>query len=1105
MKEFNILDPSLNILGPHLIEASAGTGKTFAIEHLFTRLLIESSLNIEQILVVTFTKAATKELKQRIRANLERGLEALRKQGPFGTLPYLEKAMSSPSAIRRLEDALIDFDKAKIFTIHGFCFRMLKSFAFEAHADMDLKDPEEENYQENAREIVLDFLRTKLTPVSYSPRQIHNVLKNHRNDPHFLSDRIIQLIQKKKAIEAFPTYQETYALFLKALNAASSAVKDFTPAFEKFSMHFKGLTSEKMQAQIRMFNALFEKAHCTEEEFEALLKEEEICLEKLEPTNLKAKAVMPHCALLETLQTTLLPPLLLARDSQKHFLRMAKDCALLFEKETQKKSLFSPDDLLVKMQACLSNSYFLAAVRKAFRAVIVDEFQDTDPIQWEIFEKLFLEKKSLLEAFYVVGDPKQSIYRFRGADVYTYLKAAEHLGKEGTFCLDTNYRSDPAFIQTLNAFFSKYVHSQWLLLPSLTRALEYREVKHKPEAENHPFQDGKGAFHFFMTELSSNKREKNWPPLYAEEESLFPFIANEVALLHEKEGLSLCKIAVLVKDRYQAERLATFLKKYNIASQVKKGENLLESCAFSSLKNLIDALLDIHSLSKLKIVLAGPFFGLDHQALKEGLENPHVQKAKILFCKLSDLFRKKGFSHFIQEFLQTLFAGKTIYEKITSFDRGSFYQDLRQLIELILEKEGKSQSALEDLSLYFEELKKRHFEDKTLLSKTPFSEEQIQIMTIHMSKGLEFDVVFALGLANRHTKLEDFIDIGDKIVELDPAHPPCHLYLQEQEAEKLRQLYVALTRAKKRVYIPLIFDAENKEIPIGSSSPIELFCKHLTAEYSLKGFKVFLTELKASLSIGYTEIREGMFSLTALRDPVEEVLLTPTPSSLANTPCFVHSFTSLSQKDFVGASFGGQESVLTNKTLFNLPTGKETGIILHAIFEKVFFYKLHYPYDRENVSSLIQKLVAKTHLEGWEDLLLTMVEQALHLPLNNAFSLVTIPPSQILQEMEFVYPYGKDLLKGAADLIFQKDGLYYLLDWKSNFLGSREADYGEDNLVKEMKEKEYFLQAEIYTAALKRYVKLFDNRPFKECFGGTFYLFLRGLKVYFFKDVGDVP
>ncbi len=223
----------------------------------------------------------------------------------------------------------------------------------------------------------------------------------------------------------------------------------------------------------------------------------------------------------------------------------------------------------------------------------------------------------------------------------------------------------------------------------------------------------------------------------------------------------------------------------------------------------------------------------------------------------------------------------------------------------------------------------------------------------------------------------------------------------------------------------------------------------------------------------------------------------PSPISFSTPPHPLFSFSSLTKKqDRVSEPLALPDS----HTPHGLPLGAETGVILHHIFEQIFARHLFEPLDAEAIASLIEADVHATPLDGWQEVIFEMVKETLHLPLpskESPFSLVDLKRDEVLQEIEFVYPSGEGYIKGFIDLAFEREGKYYILDWKSNFLGPEDASYSQEKMEQCMKEHDYFLQASIYAEGLKLYLAHFDSRPFPECFGGAFYLFLRGRQAYF--------
>ena len=302
------------------------------------------------------------------------------------------------------------------------------------------------------------------------------------------------------------------------------------------------------------------------QDLDALLRLRPFFLQYTAPGNRKVKGgPLPR---LEELHARLFPLLEEASHPKKLQQRLARD----FEEYRRENEAISPDDLLLRVQEALKTPAFLAQVQKRYRAVVIDEFQDTDPVQWEIFDTLF--GSADLAAFYLVGDPKQSIYAFRKADVYTFLTAGKKFGKEAHAYLDTNYRSEQGLVAQLNALFSD---KEWMDLPQWNTTLSIPASRAAKE--------GEGRLLFLVTA--------------PDEESYFPFIVHEITRLQ----VPLESIAILVKDRYQAKRIQQFLQAWNIPSSQQRKEELT---SIPHLRDFLSAVLDPLDISAVKSSL-GPF------------------------------------------------------------------------------------------------------------------------------------------------------------------------------------------------------------------------------------------------------------------------------------------------------------------------------------------------------------------------------------------------------------------------------------------------------------------------------------------------------------------
>ena len=330
-------------------------------------------------------------------------------------------------------------------------------------------------------------------------------------------------------------------------------------------------------------------------------------------------------------------------------------------------------------------------------------------------------------------------------------------------------------------------------------------------------------------------------------------------------------------------------------------------------------------------------------------------------------------------------------------------------------------------------------------------------MTTHMSKGLEFDVVFALGIASRN------------IGRADP----------EIEAEKLRLFYVALTRAKRRVYLPVIRTPEKPPLPF-CSSPSEKFFENFED----------LEQLKSdSISV---EVLEERIQNPGFTKPSPVQLNPPKNHHLHFQKRILSSYSGLVQTE-IDIEAPRQSRDSTHVDLHTLPAGTETGTLLHLLLEKTIESGFYQDTDSARIAQLVKSKVEYSSLQAWESVITDLIFQTMRIPIDG-FCLKDVPSDTITQEMEFLLPMEKELMiKGFVDLIFQFEGKAYIIDWKSNWLGPSAEDYTPLHLEKAMNHHEYTLQARIYGAALVKWLQKYESKPACDFYGGAYYVFLRGI------------
>jgi len=975
MKRFDCLDQGCRVQGPHILEASAGTGKTFAIEHVVARLLLQG-VPIEEILIVTFTRAATRELKERIFSNTNKALSCIQGKIALPEWKYLESSINSKEAILSLSNALKRFDQCQIFTIHGFCFRMLKEFAFEAGVWSSLENTK--HPVDGFRSVVSAlkvFLEKGLNPEDVCPEQVSLLLGDY--DTLYEWGSALVRAQPKEEVE---TFKNLHAQFISCIQEVKYDPARIFGDFAKVRTQYKAARSD-VDSQLEWVLQCIESP-ADPAPFRKLIQAQGSFFTFLAPENrkVKAKDVGPlhygeFWGWLETLS-----PIIFKACAQKSILAVVVDRWRAWEQKHQ-KALFQPDDILLEMKKAIQVPCLLEELKKKYRAVIIDEFQDTDPLQWEIFEKVFLHA----ETFYLVGDPKQSIYRFRNADVYTYLRAKEILGAENLYHLDTNFRSSKELIGVLNALFSR----NWLALPKLKSSLPYIPVRSGSSVSS-DLQDEKKALHWILGEEGSYL------------ETFLPYTVAEIKRLQCFEG-----VAILVKDRYELQSAQDLCAEHGIPCIARSHDRLADTYAFHATRELMSLLASPQNENRRKIVEAGPWD-----------------------TKVEDW-----------TFWRDLLVERGLVGFFSAFCKAQVLEDLTHVMEELFAWEAREGFSFAGVERFFQELEVLEGSD-AIARRFKTKDGAVQIMTLHMSKGLEFDIVFALALASSSTVQEEEEE-------------------DELNAEKLRQLYVAMTRAKKRLYVPV-----NKK----RGSSLDLLRKSIEGDEG--PFVSYLERLKETQSISMEEVTTPFVLPAALQKKEEKVDVRAIPTSfVAWRPSYIESFTSLAQTEELESG--------VDVDLEDLPCGKETGVVIHEVFETIFQADEAVWKEERGLEALVEEVLRYTFLAEWKEKVLELVRRTLNVALHDGvrtFSLRDLSKEALYPEMEFLYAREGTWIKGFIDLVFIYEGKLYFIDWKTNFLGHH-------SMQDVMRSHDYSLQALLYRQALQCH--------FEKEMGGAFYIFVR--------------
>ena len=1039
MKSYDVLDPLSPLYGNIFIEASAGTGKTFAIEHMVLRLIL-GGMSITEILVVTFTKAGALDLKRRIHSSLLEITEML----STGNLifPYLTSIGNKEEALFLIKNACALSSEMPVCTIHSFAFQMLSSFAFEAGVDFDLLDFEDDRQKDLTLIAILDTLRAENSEHTISASQCTKMMDESSRVISAFAKKVTSIMVNTKNLVAPPPFSKLQLEFLEELNGKD--LVGLEADFLAIASHFKGCAN--LQKQIHP--TLFDQIQLLKDgDLDGLIASCPSLIELLQEENLKKSAPAPKNNLLFSLCKNILPIIKIAKDPNFPITHIA----IKAKRRLDQMAVKSPDAILYSMLDALKKGAFESKVRALFNATIIDEFQDTDPVQWKILSTLFFNHA---RTFCTVGDPKQSIYAFRGADLPTYLLAKKSFSNH--FSLDTNFRSQKTLIDALNRFFSEETSPGFLSFEEHSEDLKYQQIRAGKTED---------AFSVITLCLCPPLKRSSVRTSLSELEQLyfFPHIANTITSL----DLPLDQIAILVKDRYQGLAVSLYLQKMNIPAKANISASLIDSSPFSLFENLLFLTYNPRSESLLKKLLSHSLIDAPLDLLKDDLKNPVLQQLSIDFSLLKNILEEDGLFAYLSNLMdKKIFEGRSLGELLTQVE--SNYLTMMQIFSLFLRNFDK------DPVQFITEIQKLDPDTFSYLKKDNGTDKKsVTIMTSHLSKGLEFEAVFALSLYNR--------------MKLSLA--------SEQEAilvdkEKMRLLYVTLTRAKSHLYIYGTLFGNLFPLVKGCGSPLELFLSRVNSPFlDYDALYKRASTLTASEVIDSCPIPTGMlFQERATKwetGETSQVLYPPTKPFTYEKMAQSLSFSSLPFKE--------KEHVPVLAPA-EFPTGSKVGNQIHLILEKIIEEGLYVSFSKDLILPVIQKSFFQTSLAGFEELVYTKLEGVFSACLESNYSrfrLKDIPPEHMWQEVLFHYTLEGSCcqMKGFADLIFFHEGRFYILDWKCNHL----EGYSQNQIKEALVHHNYTKQASIYTRALQSFIAG-RNLPFEEYAGGAFYIFIRGGK-----------
>jgi exodeoxyribonuclease V beta subunit len=1055
MDNFDLLGP-LPARSTTVLEASAGTGKTFALAGLVTRYIAEGVATLDQMLLITFGRAATQELRDRVRRQIVDAVKAFDDPSLVGDNQVVQHLLNgSPDELedrrQNLRDALATFDAATIATTHQFCQMVLKSLGVAGDSDTGVTLVE--SLDELVAEIVDDlYLR------------------------HFALDR-----------------DDPVLSYSDALRLSREVVSN--PATE------------------------------------------------LRPTNPDPDSRAAVC------------------------IGFAKDVLAELETRKRRRGILGYDDLLSRLADALKADDSPAQVRMHHRwpIVMVDEFQDTDPVQWKVIDRAFTGRSTLI----LIGDPKQAIYAFRGGDIVTYLKAAETAGTRMT--LGKNWRSDAALVDRLQVVLGG------------AQLGDPRIVVHKVEAHyggsrlvGAPCDD---PFRLRVVKRETFGRSGTQVVTIGDLRTHIPrdLAADIGDLLTSDAGfdgkpLKAGDIAVIVENHTDARACYRALRAAGIAAVYTGDSDIFSSDAAEDWLCLLEAFDQPHRSGMVRAAAATMFFGKTAEALVDGGDKLTDDITETL-REWAGHARERGVAA-IYEAAQLSGMG----DRVLSWQDGERQMtDLAHMTQLLQEVAHREHFSLPALRDWLRAQREERSGATERARRLDHDAAAVQIMTVWVAKGLQFPVVYLPFAFNRYTPDRDLVLFHDgdtRCLHIGGRDSPDYnavskLGRAEDASDDSRLTYVALTRAQAQVvawWAPAYYE------PNGGLSRL------------LRGRRRGEPEVPNSVSPSKVSDHDAMARFReweAAGGPViEESVVRPVPTLPQDAPRddldarhFHRSIdTSWRRTSYSGLIRAAETTPVSSEPevvelddevaeiplvasatgahvpspMADLPAGAKFGTLVHAVLETAD------PFAADLAAELEAQI--REHAVWWpvdveaSELAAAMVpmhDTPLG-PLADGLTLRQIGLHDRMREMDFEFPLaGGDLrgagpdirlahvgellrkhlpkddplasyadrltgpalggqslkgyLTGSVDAVLRVGERYLVVDYKTNWLGDptrplTAADYARPRLVEAMLHSDYPLQALLYSVVLHRFLRwrLPAYDPDKHL-GGVMYLFLRGM------------
>jgi len=1058
---------NVELKGTKIVEASAGTGKTYSIAVICLRLVL-SGVEIKEILAVTFTQAATAELKGRIMKFIHLALIYLKgkdykNDDDFDEIKEIVDSFEDRALLlKRMKKAYSGLDELSVFTIHGFCKRILSENAFESGVLFNMQLATDND--EVLTDAVQSFWRKNV------PDMPADVLERISGEKWFDVSELKHLVKER--------------LVFKDVKYMPDVKKDVVSWKEQ-----KGLFG---------------------------VGEADLCSDLM----------------------TLLDELSLY-------------CTEYIDRERERTGILSFDDLLILLERTLEDKdrkkLLVNTMKERYLAVLIDEFQDTDPLQYRIFNTFFGNGDHIL--FYI-GDPKQSIYSFRNADIFAYLNAISQMPEEDRYTMNVNYRSTSRVVDGVTALFKmKQGH------PFEIEGIDMPHVSAKDESENKLTFKGKPcngidirfmrADSFSGYELSKNAsfKKKKIKVEPARSRAIDDMVFTIVEMLKDdsdyrigNDKVKASNIAVLVDTNRDANTVRKSLSFYCVPVVTASNVSVYDSVEANDLLVISKAMANPIP-GRVKAALLTMFFRENIQYI-QSLENDleKMESWIFFFCELEEVWNQQGFLSAFNKFFNSYSLSETLASQ-TDGERA--LTNVSQLTELLHKYEQENLSSPgSTLDWFCGKITEAGSAEEEQL-RLESDADAVNIVTIHKSKGLDYPIVFCPAMwkkaeSSRNAYYMKYHDEDkSRVLSFEKSSNYVKdMYRSETLSENLRLVYVALTRAKYNctIYWGNIYGMGSSALAnifhgvigyrdFAKCSDDNMLLDLINVEDSSKGSIKVRDELKTPNQRLFLRSDEKKYLTN--RDVESEISATWSITSFSSLSYHAEGFSEVVDPELFEENSREPKDVepLDDPgSIHSFPAGAAAGTALHAIFEEIDFKSSD---NLEIIGSVLERHNLR-YSDSEEDMtpwVQNCVNSVLDSPVFEGKNLRDVKPDEMLTEMEFFFEIddlktakinklfkGKisvpentanGYIHGFIDLVFKLNGKYYIVDWKSNKLGERKEDYTDNRVIKEMKKHNYIFQYMIYASALDRYLSI-NSKSYKYevDFGGASYVFLRGPAFY---------